>query len=297
MKEILTSLNLDVKFNNPVNYASILASKSSSKLVLWYATSSIFSSESRSNKIPHRMNTDQFLKLFRSKRIRKRITDITSELDSQGIDYVFQVHNGNSVKGLINECNRGDYELLILGTYFNGRVWGYIQDTYISKLISEVNKPVFVVPQDMRYNHIEHITYAADLTDYDPNVILQLKSIASLFDAKLSIVHVNAEEEGKADEYVSYLEKTISDTLDYPKIYYKFFDDIDPLSGIKRFVHQNNANMLAMINRKKLSWKDLLKKGSLIRHISQDLQIPLLSFSQKKVNINYESGYLNPSGG
>ncbi len=297
MKEILASFNFDAKSNNPLKYASTIAKRASSKLVLWYSQGSIFNNESRDITEDKRVNGEEFLKYMRSSKSRRRIKNIISLLDEQGVDYVFQVHSGHPIKGLIKACDAGNYELLILSTHFVGRFWSYLQDAYISKIISEVKLPVFVVPQQIRFNNIEHITYAADLTEYDPAVIYHLKSIASLFDAKLSIVHVNSEEEEHQAGYVTCLEKTISDTLDYPKIYYKFFDDIDPLSGIKRFVHLNNANMLAMIHRKKFSWKDLLKKGSLIRNISQELQIPLLSFGQQPMNINYESGYLKPSGG
>jgi hypothetical protein len=136
------------------------------------------------------------------------------------------------------------------------------------------------VPRESRYNEIRHITYAVDLTDYDPSIIQQVKHIASLFDAKLTIAHVNTDHaEQDREQYQISLERTITDTLDYPKVFYKFFDHADPFGGIKHFVSLNNSNLLAMINRKAFSWRELFfKPTSLTRKMVQEIRVPILAF-------------------
>ena len=58
-------------------------------------------------------------------------------------------------------------------------------------------------------------SYAVDLADYDAEIVSQVKSIAALFDAKLSIVHVNeVVEETEKVQYRESLEQVIAATLD-----------------------------------------------------------------------------------
>ena len=125
---------------------------------------------------------------------------------------------------------------------------------------------------------IDHITYAVDLSEYDPSVIRQVKSIASMFDAKLTIAHVNQEAEGENAEYIKSLEQTITDTLDYPKVYYKFFDSADILTGIQKLVSSNKSDLIAMTNRHETSWKDYFTGKGLTRKMVKDSTVPLLAF-------------------
>jgi len=159
---------------------------------------------------------------------------------------------------------------------------GYVQRTYLSMMIGETDTPVLMVPDRSKYMAIDNITYAVDLTDYDSSIIQQVKALATLFDAKLNIVHVNNSKQSQEEreQYLHSLEKTITDTLDYPKVNYKFFDYSDTYLGITNFVRHNNTQLVAMINRKKFSWKELFTVKSMTRKMIKDLNVPLLAFSK-----------------
>ncbi|MEL7339407.1 MAG: hypothetical protein AAGM67_02895, partial [Bacteroidota bacterium] len=102
------------------------------------------------------------------------------------------------------------------------------------------------------------------------------------FDAKLTIVHINeAPSKAEKEAYRNVLESMISATLDYPKVYYKFFDHADPLGGIRKFIDMNNSNLLAMTNRKKGSWRDRFFPKSLTQQMARELEVPLLAFRKQ----------------
>ena len=132
--------------------------------------------------------------------------------------------SGSASYSIMREANTGLYDLLLMGSHAVNGWRSYFRSTMASRLIGQLTTPLFVVPARHPFNGLENISYAVDLEDYDPEIIRQVKSIATLFDARLSIVHVNeAKAEAQTAQYRDSLEQVISATLDYPKICYKFF--------------------------------------------------------------------------
>ena len=218
---------------------------------------------------------------IKNQQVATVVRDICQTFISKGIDFDFKFGARNSVSEIIKEVNQGNYQIVVMGTHASTSRFNYFSGTLATRVIAGTNTPVFVVPSSSNFNEIENITYAVDLTDYDPEVIKQVKSIASIFDAKLTIAHVNSDQpEMEKEKYLQSLERTISDTLDYPKVYYKFFDHADPLRGIIKFVDQNNSQLVAMINRKKFSWRRFFKGDSFTQKLAQETSIPFLAFSK-----------------
>ena len=281
MKEILLPINLDTNYENLLAYAKSVAIRSKARITFFYAgTRRLINTSKGSNEYESTQDPVEFCSNIRYRSYREIIAQLFEEMHQSEISFKFRYYQGTSLRGIRKQCKRNDYDLLILGVNSTQGWRGYFEGAVASKLIGEVKTPVFVVPISTDFNNIEHITYAADLTDYDPNVIQQVKSLASIFDARLTIAHVNTQHEEGQEQYLDSLEQTISDTLDYPKVYYKFFDHTDIFSGIKNFVSHNNSNMVAMINRKKFSWSELFSPKSLTRKMAQDLRVPILAFSK-----------------
>lgn len=188
---------------------------------------------------------------------------------------------GSFYSTIVAEAEAQEYNLMLLGAEGKGRWSRYRYRNFTSRLIGATKAPVFVVPPKTRFNEIQHITYAIDLSDYDPNVVTQVKAIAAMFDAKLTIAHVNVESEGAAKEaYVTMLDRMISSTLDYPKVHYRFFDHADPFGGIKKLVNLNDSHLLAMTNRTESSWRDRISPRSMTRKMAKELKLPLLAFKR-----------------
>lgn len=281
MKEILLPVNLNTKSENLLAYAKSVAIRTKARITFFYAgTRRSLLSDGETTEYDSSQNFESFCEKIKYKRYRETLFQLFSEMQDTEIKFRFRYYQGTSLRGIRKECRRNHYDLLILGTNTTQGWRGYLEGAVASKLIGEVRTPVFVVPISTDFNQIEHITYATDLTDYDPSIMQQVKSLATIFDARLTIAHVNTQQEEGQEKYLNSLEQTISDTLDYPKVYYKFFDHADIFSGIKNFVNHNNTNMVAMINRKKFSWSDIFSPKSLTRKMAQDLRVPILAFSK-----------------
>lgn len=284
MNNILIPINFSASSENLLNYAKSLGAKAKAQLTFVYLGGAKFLKNPQENTLTQEMDFPKFCANIKTHDLQGKVFHLYTQLEDLGIRVTFVFSKSTGVSNIVRTCNEGSYDLLLLDLQHFPGIRSYFQTALTAKIIDEVNSPVFVVPAKSSYHEIKHITYAVDLQAYDAEVIDQIRNIASLFDAKLTLVHVNAkEEEDKPEAYLPSLEKTISATIDYPKVYYKFFDHNDPFTGIKHFVKQNNPSLLAMINRKRFSWKRLLVEKSLTRKMAQDLPVPLLAFRKMPV--------------
>jgi nucleotide-binding universal stress UspA family protein len=276
MNQILIPLNPRSDFGNILNYAESVATRAGAKLVILYAGGrrAVYGDDVQYDSS---QPIAPFVESIRKTRVRQHIRSICQRLLEKQVNFTIQLVNRSGSGEIIRTAEQSPYDLILMGTHSRPGLRGWFQGALASRVIGSVKAPVFVVPTRGRYNEIQHITYAVDLTDYDPNIIQQVKSIATLFDAKLTIAHVNAteSEEANRERYLNSLEKTITDTLDYPKINYRFFDHADPLAGLKKLINLEDSQVVAMTNRtKRRRWSN----RSLTRKMTRELTVPVLAF-------------------
>ncbi|MEZ4825628.1 MAG: universal stress protein [Bacteroidia bacterium] len=279
MKRILAPVNLRSDYENVLGYAASVAQRANAVLTVFYAGGSRILKNKNNRTFSSENSVETMLDEIRSAVVESAAKKIWEMLAGKGISFEFKFAESTSIYEIVRETQASPYELVIMGTHASPGLRGYFRTAMASRFISDVHTPVFIVPATRSFNEIQHITYAVDLADYDPRIVGQIKRIAAMFDAKLTIVHVNnAEPVSGKEQYVHSLEKMISDTLDYPKIYYRFFDHADPLNGIKKFVAQNNINLLAMINRKKFSWRNIFSNPGFTHQMTREGSVPILAF-------------------
>jgi nucleotide-binding universal stress UspA family protein len=276
MNQILIPLNPRSDYENILNYAESVAQKSGARLVLLYAGGRRAIKGQDQTYHSHHPIGD-FIDSIRKKRVQAHIRSICQRLLARSVNFTIQLVNRSGSGEIIDADQQADHDLILMGTHSRPGFRGIFEGSLASRVIGAVKTPVFVVPGRNRYNEIRHITYAVDLTDYDPSIIQQVKSIATLFDAKLTIAHVNsgANDKVNKENYLNSLERTISDTLDYPKINYRFFDHADPLAGLKKLINLEDSQMVAMTNRNtRYRWFS----RSLTRKMARELTVPVLAF-------------------
>lgn len=279
MNRILVPVNLRSDYDNVLKYAASVGKRSGAEITLFYFGGRRLLKRSGQYLYQSHEEAAPLLRRIRGQRHRDNVAQVIEDWKTSGLSFSLKVVRGGSVSEVVEETKQTTYDLVIMGTHSRSGLAQYFRGSVASRVVGQAQAPVFVVPALSKYNEIQHITYAVDLSDYDPSIIQQVKTIARLFDAKLSITHVNVEaEQAQKEAYLQTLERTISDTLDYPKIYYKFFDHADPIGGIVKFVNLNNSNLVAMINRKKFSWRDRFGDKSFTRRLARKVTVPMLTF-------------------
>lgn len=279
MKKLLVPLDFSSSNQNVFSYASSLARRSQAELTIFPTGSKRLLKNTSEFLFSSTDSIEKLEGALKDNDVCKAIIDVARQLQAKKVNFRVKIDSGSLLRRIVREAASESYDLLVVGANEPSRLRSYLRGNLFTALLKDVSVPIFIVPTKKEFNEIDHITYAVDLSDYDPNIIRQVKTIASLFDAKLTIAHVNQEtEDGQNSAYMKTLEQTINDTLDYPKVYYKFFDSTDILGGIKKQVSLNKSDMLAMINRKEASWTDFFSDKSLTRKMMNELNVPLLAF-------------------
>ena len=203
---------------------------------------------------------------------------LLEELEYYEISYEIETYVQNDLKFIQEASKSGETDLLISQSKSRYALHRHWHSKLDSKRQIRSFPPTLIIPSKGLLGQINHITYAVDFDDYDPEILDSIIFLATIFDAKLTIFHINTPEDKRKSSYLESLEQTITDTLDYPKVYYKFFDDKDPFTGIQKFLTNSNTQLLAMINRKELTWKNLFSENSLTRKMATKTNVPLLAF-------------------
>ncbi len=283
MQNILVPISAYLDDANSLDYARYLALKSKAHITILYSRSrkKWFKDSLKEGEFYYPEAEGEDVSSLGEGKVLRKLQDTLHTLRRDQINFTFKYVPRFTIQGISKECKEGAYDFVVLSTLATPRLKGYLQRTYISMMIGEIETPILMVPSKKIFSGIESITYTVDLTDYDQSIVHQVKSLATLFDARLNIVHVNREAEHQnRGQYLSSLEQTITDTLDYPKVNYKFFDHNDAFSGIKKFVDENNNQLLAMISRSKFSWRELFRGDSLTRRMAKESSVPLIAFSK-----------------
>ena len=282
MKKLLVPINFDADYKNVLKYARFIAQKSRAELTLFYVSGRRFLKGHQTLAFEPGNDLDAFQQALPANALGKAIQHTVQMFIQEEITFRLHVSHGNFIKRITEASATETYDLILLGTDQPSGLRGLLRNNPASQLLKVSSTPVFVVPVSNDFVSLDHITYAADLSDYDPKVIRQVKAIAALFDAKLSILHVNQKEENKDNStYINSLEQTVSDTLDYPKVNYQFFDHEDIFSGIQKSVTINKSKLVAMVNRHETNWRDSFRSPKSLTHkMAQDLKVPLLAFKK-----------------
>ncbi|MEM6630506.1 MAG: hypothetical protein AAF694_12580 [Bacteroidota bacterium] len=286
MQKILVPISAYLDDANSLDYARYLALKSQAHITILYSRSRKWIQDSLDQGgIASLPPESEEVSSIKNRKVLRKLGDVVDTLKRDNIDFTFKYVPSLTIQGVSRECKEGAYDFVVLSTLPGSRIMGYLQRTYLSMIIGEIDIPVLMVPGKKMFSGIESITYTVDLTDYDPSIVQQVKSLATLFDARLNIVHVNRNEEEQENrgQYLNSLEQTITDTLDYPKVNYKFFDHKDAFSGIKKFVDGNNNQVVAMISRSKFTWRELFRGTSLTRRMVKESSVPLIAFNKVKI--------------
>lgn len=273
MKSLLLPLNLRSEYRNVLDYGISFALKSNGVLDILYADGSLL----KFGKWVFESGEDEAVKAAFIQRFKEadksKVVSVIRLLESKKINFRFILLHTSAINGIVQQIKAIDYDLMIMGTRDKANT-GIIRGPFVNQVLAKIKTPSLIIPETLPFNEIQHITYAADLADYDDDILSGLINMARLFDAKLMLIHVNDSDKA-SDHYLSVLEKTVDITLRYPKILYNFLDNTDIFTGIEKLVEVSNTNLVAMINRNSVH-----AKNNLTRRAVRDLGVPLLAYQK-----------------
>jgi nucleotide-binding universal stress UspA family protein len=172
-------------------------------------------------------------------------------------------------------------DLVILGTKDDYSKRGFFSNNIANELLDKIETPLMMIPNGLIYTNISTIIYATDFENEDVELIKQLTDIVRPFDALIEVVHIYRTDTTTAKEKMERFKTLISKQISYKDITFKTIASTKIKSGLLSVIDNEQANMIAMLERKhELSIHNLLRKD-LVKEMEANVAIPLIAFNKK----------------
>lgn len=157
-----------------------------------------------------------------------------------------------------------------------------VQDLFIGSLTDKIVRtskyPIITVNEVIEDGSIKNIVYATDLEEDHPKLVMLLKNIQYLFDAKLHLVKVNTRKSYSNDIDAEVAFRKLVDRYELQNVETHIYNHEDEEDGIIYFADAVNADLIAMGVHKKSGLRRLISGGDLAEEVADHTTRPVLTY-------------------
>jgi nucleotide-binding universal stress UspA family protein len=268
MKNILVPTDLTACTEKTLEYAIMLAAKSSSKLFFYH--------------ISEKQKQD-FSNFFISC-IKKKIENLKIDLNLLQTEFIIETgsFSNDHIKRIIKKHK---INMLVIEASHEGHNTTFF-GSYVSDLINEISCPVLSVPYGSGEFKIEHIGFAAELFDL-PKRIKTIIPFAKLFNADIEAFHIYPvfPQEVDVEKYdVGKVLGKIKRENDYENISIQFIKtafDNEPVIGIRKYISTAKPDLLVMFHKPRGLFDKLFLDEGATPTVLKTSEVPVLAFNKK----------------
>ncbi|AEM71874.1 UspA domain-containing protein [Allomuricauda ruestringensis DSM 13258] len=176
--------------------------------------------------------------------------------------------------------DKKDIDIIVMGTKGITESKARIFGTNTVNVMEQIQEcPIIAVPNDYMFQIPREVVFPTDYkTPFKRKEIGDLIEIAKLHDAKINVVHIDKDKDGKLSRKEEMNKELLQEILQGTD-YEMHFLPADKISdGINKFIEENNCDMVAFLNRKHLFFGSVLS-NPLVKKIGFDPQVPILELN------------------
>lgn len=189
MKNILVPTDFSIQARFALDFAAVLAAKSSAKIKLLHVLEMPSSSEI---KISGQTGAeDPMDKVFAMQLIhsaKSRMASLAEEI--KGVKVETHIHTGSPFQIINREIANGNVDLLVMGSSGSTGIDEVTVGSNAEKVVRHAACPVITLKAPVKHE-INDIVFASDFAEDQPALVEQIKILQSFFGARLHIVKVN----------------------------------------------------------------------------------------------------------
>jgi len=269
MNKIICPVDFSTPSLNAIEYAVEIGKKFHSQITLFH----VFT-ERDFNKIVGKETVGKSFKelMAMAKNRLQRLADNINEECAGQLTCNAQLELGELHDKLVDAIEVDGHDVLVMGTTGVSRTDGVFFGSNTEEVISEVKIPTLCIPQEATFNGFNKIVYASDFMKEDKQAIQEVISFATVFNARISVLHINLGDSDK--EYNDFVDD-LKSFIQYNKISFvnkKFKDNIG--MGIEEYMHDENSDLLVVF-RKQRNFVESIFHKSLTKILSYSTDKPL----------------------
>lgn len=179
-----------------------------------------------------------------------------------------------------NVIDKKDIDIIVMGTKGGTESKARIFGTNTVNVMEQIKEcPVIAVPNNYMFQTPREIVFPTDYkTPFKRKEIGDLIEISNLYDAKINVVHIDKDKDGKLNKKEKINKDLLQEILQGTnyKIHFLPADKIS--SGINKFIDDHGCDMIAFLNRKHLFFRSILS-NPLVKKIGYEPKVPILELN------------------
>lgn len=269
MNKIICPVDFSNTSLNAIEFAVEIGKKFHSHITLFH----VFTEKDFNKIVGKEMVGKSFKELLAmaTNKLERLAKEINEETQGQ-VTCKAKLELGELLDKLKDEVKETKPDLLVMGTTGVSRANDVFFGSNTEDVIEELRLPILCIPQEASYSDFKKIVYASDFMKEDKIAIQEVISFATVFNARISVLHINLSDSDK--EYNRFVEE-LKSFIQYNKIGFvnKRFDDEIGL-GIQEYMYEENGDLLVVFRRQRSFVESIFHK-SLTKVLSYSTDKPL----------------------
>lgn len=173
-----------------------------------------------------------------------------------------------------------DIDIIIMGTKGVTDAKARIFGTNTVSVMERIREcPVIAVPNDFSVEPPKEIVFPTDYKSHFKKMKIEhLIEIAKLHEAKINVLHIDKNKDGKLSREEENNKQLLQEILDGTDYEMHFLSSVKVSKGINLFVESTHCNMIVFMNRKHLFFGSILS-NPLVKEIGYDPKVPILELN------------------
>ena len=268
MQTILIPTDFSPEAHNAALHAAELAKIFNARLLLFHA----YMLPTPVSEVPYVMVTVEELQKENEQLMRKEAESLNQQFNTE-IEWLVRIGiPSDEIKILTEER---PIDMVVMGMKGVGGLDKLIGSTTVN-LIRKVSTPVMVIPQNSRFNKLQHITFGTDF-HYEVNVnsYAPLVELAKQFNSTLHIVHIRKTDSNSNEVVEAEWRKTAGNVFSGLNYEFVTVEDDNIKHGLVEYIESNETELLVMLTHKH-SFLERLFNKSQTAAMAYETRVPLL---------------------
>jgi nucleotide-binding universal stress UspA family protein len=191
---------------------------------------------------------------------------------------------GEVADEIVRVAGEKKVDMIVMGTHGASGFHKILLGSNTTAVVERCDIPVLAIPEKAAFIPPSRIVFATDYNASDVDDLVEIARFAKHFNAEIFAVHVVnrfEEDEDNLDfQVVDYFTEIVRKRIPNSQVRCEEFQYSDVAEGIRNFIHEEDADILAVSVSHKTVLERLLRK-SVTREFLFNIDIPLLIFRIK----------------
>nr|WP_297789531.1 universal stress protein [uncultured Allomuricauda sp.] len=179
-----------------------------------------------------------------------------------------------------NVIDKKDIDIIVMGTKGITESKARIFGTNTVNVMEQIKAcPVIAVPNNYMFETPREIAFPTDYrTAFKKKEIGDLIEISRLYDAKINVVHIDKDKDGKLSRKEKANKELLQEILQGTDYEMHFLPSDKISRGINKFIEDHRCDMVAFLNKKHLFFGSILS-NPLVKKIGYEPKVPILELN------------------